>query len=289
VKPAAFRYVAPRSIEEVVDALADDDESRLIAGGQSLAPMMAFRLVQPSQLIDLKGVATMQRVDVLDDGLAVGGMVTQTALAARKDAHPLTHEAIALIAHPQIRNRGTVCGSLAHADPAAELPAVAVALGARLRARSPSGERLISARDFFTSYLTTVLEPAEVLIAVEVPAPVPGEGWAIDEVVRTHGNFALAGVVARLVADADGIVREVNVVPFAVGERPVASAAAEQILLGAAVSDEVISDVAQAVSAEVEPASDIHGSARYRRQAVAVLTERTLRRAYASRSKGTEA
>jgi CO/xanthine dehydrogenase FAD-binding subunit len=281
VKSAPFRYAAPASLDEVCGILAQEDESRVIAGGQSLVPMMVMRLARPDTLVDLKNITSLHAIDVRGDGVRVGAMVTQTALAAAPDAHPLVREAIPMIAHAQIRNRGTVGGSLAHADPAAELPAVAIALGARLRARGSGGERSIAARDFFVSYFTTALEPAEVLTAVEFPAPGPDEGWAIAEVARRQGDFALAGVVARLVVDDQQIVRDAAVVSFAIADRPIPSDGAAHALVGVAASVDSFSAAARLVASEVDPPADVHASSRYRRHAVAVLAERALTRALA--------
>jgi carbon-monoxide dehydrogenase medium subunit len=278
VKPAPFRYVAPDSLDEVIGALSAEEDSRVIAGGQSLVPLMAFRLAQPELLVDLRRVASLATSVPTGNGLTVGAMVSQSALADADGVHPLVRQAIPWIAHAQIRNRGTVCGSLAHADPAAELPAVAVALDAVLVVHGPAGERRIPARDFFVSYFTTVLEPGEVLTAVEFPNPQPGERWAIEEVARRRGDFALAGVVTRLVVQ-DGVIGDVAVVPFAVGDRPRSSAGAVAALVGRSPTDDALDDAAQAVAAEVDPASDGHASAAYRRHAVAVLTRRALQSA----------
>jgi len=279
VKSAPFRYVAPEDLDEVIEALSSSDESRVIAGGQSLVPMMAMRLAQPDLLVDVMRVPSLARIHEHDDAVEIGAAVSQTALATRGDVHPLVREAIALIAHPQIRNRGTVVGSLAHADPAAELPAVAVALDARLRVLGGASERWIPASEFFDSYFTTALEPGEIAMSVEFPAPARREGWAIEEVARRYGDFALAGVVARLVVDDELVVRDVAVVPFAVADRPRPSAQAAHALVDGVVTPEAITAAANAAAEELEPPSDVHAGSQYRRRAVAVLCERALSRA----------
>jgi CO/xanthine dehydrogenase FAD-binding subunit len=195
--------------------------------------------------------------------------------------HPLVREAISQIAHPQIRNRGTIGGSLAHADPSAELPAVAVALAASLQLRGPGGVRTVGAVDFFDSYYTTVINPDEVLVSVHVPLPVAREGWAILEVARRRGDFAIAGVAVRLVLDEFDAVSAVSVVPLAMSDRPVASTAAEQALLGRRPTDALLTEAARATAAETDPASDVHATSAYRRRACTVLTERALAQALA--------
>jgi CO/xanthine dehydrogenase FAD-binding subunit len=279
MKPAPFRYVAPSSLAEVLDALASEDDSRVLAGGQSLLPLMAFRLALPELLVDLRNVASLREVRAGDDGMQVGAMVSQTSLLADAATHPLIREALPLIAHPQIRNRGTVGGSLAHADPSAELPAVAVALGAALQVHGSDGQRSIAVADFFDSYYTTTMEPGEVLEWVQFPAPQPREGSAILEVARRPGDFAMAGVAVRVVLDEAGVVSDAAVVPFAVGQRPERSVAAEQLLVGRTPTQAVVTDAARAGAADTDPPSDMHASGRYRRHALTVLTERALTQA----------
>lgn len=279
MKPASFRYVAPSRLDDVIGLLEATEDGRVIAGGQSLVPMMAMRLAQPELLVDLRKIPQLHEVEHRPGVLVVGAMVSQAVLGRSAAVHPLVRLAIPLIGHAQIRNRGTVCGSLAHADPAAELPAVAVALGARVEVRGPSGTRSIEAGAFFVSYFTSVLEEGEVVTSVEVPSAVDGEGWAFEEVSRRHGDFALAGVAVRLTVDDSGALCDAAVVPFAVGARPAASRAAHHLLRGALPSPELFAAAATAAAGELEPPSDVHASSGYRRHAVEVLTRRALGRA----------
>lgn len=241
--------------------------------------MMAMRLVQPEILVDLRKIEWLHKLEHTSGALEVGAMVSQARLGRSRSVHPLVRLAIPLIGHAQIRNRGTVCGSLAHADPAAELPAVAVALGARVCVLGPAGERTVDAAHFFVSYFTPALEQGEVVTSVAVPSPAYGEGWAIEEVSRRHGDFALAGVVVRVFVDETGVLTDATIVPFAVGASPVASDAARRLLTGARASPELFAAAASAVAADADPPSDVHGSSRYRQHALEVLTARALRTA----------
>jgi carbon-monoxide dehydrogenase medium subunit len=277
MKAAPFEYVAPSSLEETLAWLARaEGEARLIAGGQSLVPLMAFRLAEPSLLVDLRRIQELRRVEVTEDGVLLGAMVTQAATARIEEIHPLVRSALPLIGHQQIRNRGTVGGSMAHADPAAELPAVAVALGAEMVVRTRSGSRRVSAEEFFVGHFTTVLGGEEVLEAVWFPRGARGEGEAILEVGRSPGDFALAGVAARLRLNEDNVVTEASVVPFAVGDRPRGSVSARQRLIGSGLSEGVTQEVAEEVAGEIHPASDMHATGDYRRHVVGVLTARAL-------------
>jgi carbon-monoxide dehydrogenase medium subunit len=199
-----------------------------------------------------------------------------------RERHPIVHAATLLIAHPQNRNQGTVCGSLAHADPAAELPALAVALDAELRAFGPDGERVIPAEEFFVTYLTTALEPTEVLTEVRFPALPAGAAWSFTELARRHGDFALAGAVTLFSRDAAGKCASARIVLFGVGATPVRARAAEQRLLGETPSEKLFAQVGEKVSEEIEePSSDMHASAEQRRALAGVLTRRALHAAAA--------
>jgi carbon-monoxide dehydrogenase medium subunit len=278
VKPAPFVYHAPREIDAAVALLAEHgDEAKVLAGGQSLVPMLALRLTAPGHLVDLGRVDELRAVSFVG-GLRVGAGVTQRALersAPLVRACPLLAEALPCIAHPPVRNRGTVCGSLAHADPAAELPAVMVALDATLTARGPSGERNIAARDFFLSFLETALEPDEVLTAVHVPPWRPGAGWAFVELSRRSGDFAIAGVAA-VVAVVDGKVLEARLAACGVGSIPLRLSGGETALQGRPLDDGAIDDAAAAAVAELDPPSDVHAPGAYRRHVTRVLVRRAL-------------
>ncbi|HYU30624.1 MAG TPA: xanthine dehydrogenase family protein subunit M [Thermoanaerobaculia bacterium] len=291
MKPAPFDYLAPESLDAALEALArHGGDAKLLAGGQSLIPVMNFRLAQPAVLIDLNRLRELDQIRADDDGgLRIGAMTRQRTLERDPriaERAPLLHEAVPFIAHPQIRNRGTLGGSLAHADPAAELPAVAVALRARLRLRRAGGERWVEARDFFAGLLTTALEPDEILVEVALPPPAPRSGWAFLEVARRHGDYAQVGLAAGVSLDDAGRCREARLVYLSVGDRPVEAREAARLLEGTTPSDETVAAAADKASQdEMDPTGDIHASADFKRHLARVLTKRVLRRAFA-RAKG---
>ena len=285
MKPAPFDYFAPGTTDEALALLTEHgDAAKPLAGGQSLIPAMNFRLARPQVLVDLKRVADLSYIRSEKAGLAVGAMTRQRAVE-RSDvvarAAPLLAEAMPWIAHPQIRNRGTVGGSLAHADPSAELPAVALALEARFRARSAAGERSIGVADFFKGMLETALEPGELLVEILIPSLAPRTGTAFLEVARRHGDYALVGVAVVVTLDARNRCQAARVALLSVGDGPVLAVEAGKTLVGQNRSDEVLRSAADAAATrDVDPPSDIHASAAYRRRLVAVLTRRALERAF---------
>ncbi len=286
MKPPRFDYAAPATIAEAVSLLQQSEgEAKILAGGQSLMPLLNMRLARPTMVIDLGRIAELKYIREADGALAIGAMTTKRTVEDSdtvKGRQPLRHAATLLIAHPQIRNRGTIGGSLAHADPAAEYPAVAVALGAELRAAGPKGTRTISAQDFFVSYLTTALEPAEILTEVRCPVLPPRTGWSCLEVVRRHGDFAMTGAVMTVTLDGRGICSAARIALFGVGPIPVRPQAAEQLLLGAKPSEKLFEDVGRRVNEAIEePLSDLHASADFRRHLAQVLTRRALAEAFA--------
>ena len=291
MKPAPFDYFAPGTVDEALALLAEHgDQAKPLAGGQSLIPAMNFRLARPQVLVDLNLVAALSYIRANGSGLAIGAMTRQRAversdLVAR--AAPLLAEAMPSIAHPQIRNRGTVGGSLAHADPSAELPAVALALETRFRAKSATGERWIPAGEFFKGMLETALEPGELLVEIAIP-PLPARsGTAFLEMARRHGDYALVGVAAVVTLEANGRCQAARVALLSVGDGPVLASEAATVLAGQAPSAELARAAGErAASRDVDPPSDIHASAAYRRRLVAVLTRRALERAFERAEKG---
>jgi carbon-monoxide dehydrogenase medium subunit len=264
VKPPPFRYAAPTSVEEVLDLLAAnaDDEPRVLAGGQSLVPLMNFRLAQPGFLVDLRLVEALTTLRTDGDVLVIGAMVRQSAAERSPEvalAAPLLAEALGYVAHTPIRNSGTIGGSLAHADPAAELPAVALALDAELVAAGPGGTRTIPAAEFFHGSFTTALEPGEILTEVRVPRREGVGGHAFVEFARTHGNFALVGVAAVIELDED-IVAGVSIALSGVASTPVRATAAERTLAGTSADAATIKVAVDAAVDELSPAGDLHGS-----------------------------
>ncbi len=286
MKPAPFDYAAPASLAEAASLLAAaDGEAKILAGGQSLMPLLNMRLARPRLLVDIARVPALDYVREENGAIAVGAMTRQrtlerSPLATR--ATPLLHEAMLHIAHPQNRNQGTVCGSLAHADPAAELPAVALTLDATFRVVGPNGAREIAARDFFVTYLTTSMETTEVLAEVRFPAQPARTGWAFEEVARRHGDFAMCGVTTTVTLDAGGTCSAARVVLFGVGSTPIRASAAEAALVGARASDKLFSAAAARVNDAIdEPLSDVHATAEYRRHVAQALTARALPQAFA--------
>jgi aerobic carbon-monoxide dehydrogenase medium subunit len=285
VKPASFRYFAPTTVDEALSLLAEyGDEAKVLAGGQSLVPMMNFRLVSPAVIVDLNRVAELDYVREQDGGLAIGAMARQRRLerdalvAART---PLVAEAMPFVAHPQIRNRGTVGGSLAHADPAAELPAVVVALDARLLVTSKQGERWICASDFFRGLFTTALAPTELLTQIVLPSLPPRSGYSFQEVSRRHGDYALAGVACTITLSERNICTEARIIFLGLGAQPIDARGAAKQLIGNVLTDDAIRAAANAVDGEIDPGSDIHASAEFRRHLAKVLMRRALEKAVA--------
>ena len=285
MKPAPFDYFTPATVDEAL-ALLDTHggDAKPLAGGQSLIPAMNFRLARPAVLVDLNRISELAYVRAESGSLAVGAM-TRQRVVERSDvvarAAPLLAEAMPSIAHPQIRNRGTMGGSIAHADPSAELPAVMLALEAQFRATSATGERSIPAGEFFRGMLETALAPGELLVEIAVP-PLPARtGTAFVEMARRHGDYALVGVAAVVTLDGKGRCRAARVALLSVGDGPVLAAEAGKVLAGQAPSEELVRAAGDtAATRDVDPPSDVHATAAYRRQLVAVLTRRALARAF---------
>lgn len=282
MKPPPFDYSSPDTLDEALDLLAEvGDEARPLAGGQSLIPLLSLRLARPSHLIDLARIPELQTIGTADGSLVIGAMVREGKAeaddAVRRSA-PLLAAALPFIGHPAIRSRGTIGGSLSHADPAAELPAVALVVEAELVARSRDrGRRAIPAGDFFSGFFTTALEPDEILTEVRIRAPGPNTGWAIDEVARRHGDFAMVGVAAMVRLDqSSGRIADARVALTGVSDTPVRAREAEQMLAGADPVEETWTEAAQKASAALSPPADLHGSSAYRRHIAGVLIQRTL-------------
>jgi len=283
VKPVDFDLHQPATLDAAL-ALLDRhaDDARVLAGGQSLVPLLNFRLARPGHLVDIGRVAGLGELRETGDGLVVGAMVSQSraerapAVAARC---PLLAAALPWIAHPPIRARGTICGSLAHADPAAELPAVAVALDAAFVAASTRGRREIAAADFFHGHLTTALRPDELLAAVRFPAAAPGTGAAFHEVSRRHGDFAMAGVAAQVTL-GDGAIADARICVSGVAGVPLRCAGSEHALLGSRADPEALRQAAAAALDILDPAGDLHATASYRKHVAGVLLRRAVAEAY---------
>ena len=279
MKPAAFDYYAPASADEAVGLLAElGDEAKVLAGGQSLIPLLALRLAVFGHLVDVGRIAGLAGIERRIGGVWIGAGTTEAAVERSAEvaaAAPLLARATPFIGHVQIRNRGTLGGSLAHADPAAEYPAVALALDAEIEALSPRGTRTIPAADFFTDLWSTTLEPDELLVGVTVPTWTGRCGWAVEEFARRHGDFAVAGAVAGVELDADDRVRRCAIGLIGMGSTPVRSAAAEGEVTGTPLADVDAAELGRAAVAGLDDVpADLHGSAAYRRRVGAAMVAR---------------
>jgi CO/xanthine dehydrogenase FAD-binding subunit len=279
LKPPPFAYHRPESLDAALRLLADDPDAKPLAGGQSLIPLLNFRLARPSALVDLGGVAELAGIRVEDGALVVGTMTRQWDLEHAEQAHPLLREALRFVGHTATRCRGTLGGSLVHADPTAELPVCALALGAELVAAGPRGRRTIPAEQFFVSVFTTALQPGELLVEIRFPPRPARTGYAWEEYARRHGDFALAGVAAVISLASDGVCTSARLVYTGVGPVPFDAHQAAELLVGQRPSSEAFRLAAERAAADCEPDSDVHASADYRRHLVRGLTRRALERA----------
>jgi aerobic carbon-monoxide dehydrogenase medium subunit len=272
-------YEAPRTVSEAVELLAEhEDLASVLAGGQSLIPLLALRLAHPAVLIDINGVEELSGVSAAGGWVAVGAMTREYVAEESEtlaDAVPLLAAALPFIGHEAIRSRGTVGGSLAHADPAAELPAVARALDAELVVRGPSGERAVPAAEWFEGYLTTSRGPDELLTEVRFPAAGPGTGVSFQEVARRHGDFAIVGLAASVTL-SDGAISDARLAFAGLSDVPVRAADAEDLLVGERPSAELFDAAARRATTDIDPPADLHGSAEYRKKIAATLVRRGL-------------
>lgn len=280
MKPSAFEYKSPATLSEAVSLLmAGNGNAKLIAGGQSLMPMLAFRLAAPELLVDLKRIRDLDAITITEDGIALGAKVRWCDIAGDQrlaTAHPLLAEAIRHVAHYQIRNRGTVGGSMAHADPSAEMPGIAMTCDARLEIIGAGGRRVEEAANFFQGLLQTSLAPDEILTSVHLPAWPAARRWAFREFARRKGDFAMAGIALFYDLDDGRCAANVHIGAIGVADRPVRLASAEAALNGKPVNENSIAAAVAAARAEIDPPSDIHAPAAYRRSLLGTLLERGL-------------
>jgi aerobic carbon-monoxide dehydrogenase medium subunit len=285
MKLPPFEYACPATLPEAVALLASrDGDAKAIAGGQSLVPMLAFRLAQPALLVDLRKLSDLKGIRIADKGVTLGAMVRWREIEddARLDtAHPLLKAAIAHVAHYQIRNRGTVGGSIAHADPAAEMPGIALTCEAEIAVVGKSGPRVVQAADFFTGALTTTLAADDIIVEVRLPAWPKGRRWGFQEFARRRGDFAMAAAAVFYDLDASGKATNAHVGVIGVGDRPRRLDAVEAVLNGKAVDEATIAQAEAVTHRSVDPQDDIHASAAYRRALAGTMVERALKRAVA--------
>ena len=274
-------------LQEVFDLLdRHGDEAKILAGGQSLMPLINLRLARPSVVIDINRLRNLDAISIAPaGGLTIGALVRQRAVERSRmvrEQNPILAAAMPLIGHFQIRNRGTIGGSLVHADPAAELPAVSLLLDGEFLLKSKSGARLVAAKDFFLGYLASDCRPGELLTEIRFPKWRSGQTWAIDEIARRKGDFALAGAALRAHLDEAGILQDAGIVMFGVGGKPQRMERGEALLKGRRIDSALLGELSRVVAEELEPDSDIHASAAYRKEVGGVLVRRGLQSALAN-------
>jgi CO/xanthine dehydrogenase FAD-binding subunit len=283
LKPPPFEYDDPSTLADALSLLAEHgDDAKVLAGGQSLVPLLNFRLARPERLIDINGVSELDYLRIEDGVMHIGALARQSTLERSAEAAeriPLLIEAVRLVGHVQIRNRGTVGGSVAHADPAAELPVAFAALDARFRVRSAAGERETDSDELFVTHLTTSLRPDELLAEVAVPVPPPRTGSAFVEFARRHGDFALGGAAVLVTLAADGTCERARIALLAAAPTPLRAREAEQVLLGAELTEASAAEAAARAVVDVYPTGDIHGGSEYRHDLVQAMVRRAVLRA----------
>jgi len=283
MKSPAFDYARPTTLAEAVSLLTSrEGEAKVLAGGQSLVPMLAFRLAAPTLLVDLNRLSELRYIRIEDDGVRLGAMVRWRQIeddVRLASAHPLLVAALKHVAHYQVRNRGTIGGSLAHADPAAELPGIVVTCEAEITAIGAAGRRLIRAGDFFLGPLTTALKPEEIIVELHLPPWPAQRRWGFEEFSRRRGDFALAAAALYYDTLPDGTAGNSHVGVMGVGDRPQRLAQVEAMLNGRLIDGDTIAEAERAAAATVNPSDDIHASAAYRRALIGTMVGRALRRA----------
>ncbi len=291
MKPCAFEYFAPSSVQEAIELLErqSDRQAKILAGGQSLVPIMNFRLARPEVLIDINGLKELEYIREEADDILIGALTRERDVEVSELVRhkcPLLAEAISHIGHVPIRNRGTVGGSVVHADPSAEIPIALCALGGKLKAIGPNGEATFTPEEFFVTYLTTALEPSQVLTEIRVPALPKGAGWAFEELCRRAGDFAIVAVAAILFMDGKGACREARIALGGVAPTPVRASHAEALLAGQRVSGDLIAEAATTAIEATDAESDYHASAEYRKDMTRVLVQKALTEAMKKAQEG---
>jgi CO/xanthine dehydrogenase FAD-binding subunit len=290
VKPPAFAYHVPTNLDEALALLQSSPDAKLLAGGQTLVPAMSMRVARPTTLIDLNFLPGLDRVLNCPQHIVIGAMTRHRQLLHAPELNrvaPLLRLAVPHIAHFQIRNRGTIGGSLAHNDPAAELPAIVAAFDGSMVLKSSIGTREIRWDKFFTGMLSTALQPDEILTEIRLPVPAPNSGAGFAEIARRHGDFALVGALALLTGNHSNSIIDARLVLFGIGDGPYRAHEAERNLIGAEATEDTFRAVAELAVCSIEPPSDLHASSEYRKKTAAVLARRVLKQAWESRPHGT--
>lgn len=289
MKPVSFDYTTPATVDEAVTALQSGEDAKILAGGQSLVPLMSLRLARPELIVEINAVSGLDGVVIADRQVRIGALCRHRRLELDPElgiAVPLLAEAATFVGHPSIRNRGTLGGSIAHADPASELPAALLALNGAVVAAGPGGRRTVQAADLFQGFFVTALEPDELLVEVVVPQRVTGQGTAFVEFAPRHGDFAVAGMAAVVRRAMEGELEEVRLAGAGIGSTPVDLSATAGPLLGERrLTENLLREVAARVAAAVEPVADVHASSDDRRELAQILAVRALKRAW-ERSEG---
>ncbi len=289
MKPNAFEYFAPNTVKEAVGLLEKyEDEAKILAGGQSLVPIMNFRLGRPEVLVDINGIKDLDYIKGEGEALLIGALTRERDLEQSplvKEKCPILAEAVSFIGHVPIRNRGTVGGSLVHADPSSELPTVICCLDGEMKVVGPSGERVLEPEEFFLTYLTTSLEPSEILVEVRIPTLPQNTAWSFVELSRRSGDFAIVGVATLLFMEDGGVCKEARIALGGVAPTPVRAEEAEELLSGQMITDELIKEAGEEAAEATETEPDYHASAEYRKDMARVFVQRGLREAL-SRVKG---
>jgi 2-furoyl-CoA dehydrogenase FAD binding subunit len=283
MKPSSFEYLTPRTVKETIELLEQfGDEIKVLAGGQSLVPMLNFRVARPKYLVDINGIRDLEYIREEKGELVIGALTREWAVEKSplvREKCPILPKAISYIGHLPIRTRGTIGGSLVHADPSAELPIVACALDAKMKIVGPTGERVLSAEEFFVTYLTSALEPAEILVEVRIPVSPPRTGWSFMELSRRHGDFAIVAVATLLTFEEKGFCRKAKIALGGVAPTPIRPKAAEDLLAGKMINEALLAEAGAKAAEATDPESDYHASAEYRREMARVYTVRSLKEA----------
>jgi carbon-monoxide dehydrogenase medium subunit/2-furoyl-CoA dehydrogenase FAD binding subunit len=284
MKPTSFEYLTPKTVKETIGLLEQyGDEIKVLAGGQSLVPMLNFRVARPKYLVDINGIRDLEYIREEKGELVIGALTREWAVEKStlvREKCPILPKAISFIGHLPIRTRGTIGGSLVHADPSAELPIMASVLDAKIKIVGPGGERTLKAEEFFLTYLTSALEAAEILVEVRIPVLPPRTGWSFLELSRRHGDFAIVAVASLITLGEKGICQKARIALGGVGPTPIRAGAAEDLLTGKAITDALIAEAGIKAAEATEPESDYHASAEYRRDMARVYAVRSLKEAW---------
>lgn len=289
MKPSSFEYLTPKTVKEAIGLLERyGDEIKILAGGQSLVPMLNFRVARPKYLVDINGIRDLEYIREEKGELVIGALTREWAVEKSpliREKCPILPKAISYIGHLPIRTRGTIGGSLVHADPSAELPMIASLLEAKMKIAGPAGERVLRAEEFFVTYLTSALEAAEILAEVRIPVFPAHTGWSFLELSRRHGDFAIVAAATLLTMGEKGVCQKAKIVLGGVGPTPIRARAAEDLLAGKAITEALMAEAGVKAAEAAEPEADYHASAEYRRDMARVYTTRSLKESW-NRVKG---